>query len=385
MLLTQTSAAMGLVVVPVLATELALATGVPAAAVGPYTALLFIMAMVSSGMSAPLIARLGPIRSNQLALFGTAGALLLTLSANPWLIGLSALALGLSYGPNTPSGSAVLARVTPTHRRALVFSIKQSGATFGAVLAGLMLPALAVNFGWQAAVACAAALIFISALVVQPLRARFDDDKHTDTTRATDPFAAARTLFANPALRALTVAAFLIKLLYITLQTYIVAYLVEARAFSLQDAGVALAMYSAAGAGARIVLGWLADRLNGTRLLLGVLALIGSLASATLLWLGQDLSREAVWGLCFIAGIGCAGWYGIFLAEIVRVAPGGDAAAATGGALFFIYGAIVAGPLLFGALVALLGNYETAWWIFTCMGLFAAAVFTRSPHIRPAV
>ena len=386
MLLTQTTAAMGLVVVPVLATELARATGMPATAVGPYTALLFVMAMVSSGASASLIARLGPIRSNQIALVGTAGALLLTLSANPYLLGLSALALGLSYGPNTPSGSSVLARVTPIHRRALVFSIKQSGATIGAVVAGLMLPALAVRFSWETAVASAAALILASACAIQPLRARFDgDNEQASTTQGTDPFAAARALFANSALRALTAAAFLVKMLYITLQTYVVAYLVETRAFSLQDAGFALAMYSSAGAGARILLGWLADRIHGTRLLLGSLALLGALATAILIWFAHDLSREAVWIACFVAGIGCAGWYGIFLAEIVRVAPGGDAAAATGGALFFIYGAIVAGPLLFGILVAMLGSYEVAWWTFTAMGVVAAVLFIRAPQTRPVV
>ena len=126
MLFTQTSAVMSLVTVPVLATEIAAETGIGASFVGLYTSLIFGAAMFTSAASGGAIHRLGPIRTNQVGLVFSATALLLALTANPWWLALSAVLIGAGYGPNTPSGSEVLGRVTPPRMRALVFSIKQS-------------------------------------------------------------------------------------------------------------------------------------------------------------------------------------------------------------------------------------------------------------------
>ena len=57
---------------------------------------------------------------------------------------IAAVLVGVGYGPNTPSSSQVLSQVVPERRRAFAFSIKQSGAPIGGVLAGLLLPFLVV-------------------------------------------------------------------------------------------------------------------------------------------------------------------------------------------------------------------------------------------------
>ena len=103
MLFTQTSAVMSLVTVPVLATEIAAETGLGASKVGLYTSLIFGAAMFTSAASGGVIQRLGPVRTNQVALVFSATALLLTLTANPWWIALSAMLIG---GIQSGSGSA---------------------------------------------------------------------------------------------------------------------------------------------------------------------------------------------------------------------------------------------------------------------------------------
>ena len=124
MLLTQTSGVMSLVTVPVLATGSAGETGIGASNVGLHTSLIFGAAMFTSAAAGGAIHRLGPVRTNQVGLVFSATALLLTLTANPWWIALSAVLIGAGYGPNTPSGSEVPGRVTPPRMRGLVHPSK---------------------------------------------------------------------------------------------------------------------------------------------------------------------------------------------------------------------------------------------------------------------
>lgn len=180
MLLLQTPAVQLFLTVPVLAPVLADQIGIEASRIGIYTSVVFLAAMWVSLAVGPAILRFGGVRMAQAGLAGMAAALLLTNIG--WLPAIlaSAILIGISYGPNTPAGSHVLARVTPPRLRALVFSIKQSGAPLGGVLAGLFVPFMVSQAGWQAAVWATAALALTAAVLVQPLRARLDDDRRPD-------------------------------------------------------------------------------------------------------------------------------------------------------------------------------------------------------------
>ncbi len=151
MLATQIAATCALAAVPVMAPAIAITIGVDSSLVGVYSGLVFAAATIVSAWSGVFIASLGPVRTNQLALVGTGLALLVASGATLPAVALTGLLVGAGYGPNTPTGSQVLARVTPQHRRALAFSLKQSGAPLGGMLAGFMLPpivllAAAVSF-----------------------------------------------------------------------------------------------------------------------------------------------------------------------------------------------------------------------------------------------
>ena len=74
---------------------------------------------------------------------------------------------------------------------------------------------------------------------------------------------------------------------------------------------------------------------------------------------------------CVFAGVGTAGWYGVFLAEIARLAPSERVGLVTGGALFFVYAAVCVGPLAFTATVSLAGSYLPAYWLGAAVSLVA--------------
>ena len=62
--------------------------------------------------------------------------------ANPWVVALGALVVGIGYGAVTPASSNVLADRVPEGLRAFIFSLKQSGVPIGGALAGALVPLL---------------------------------------------------------------------------------------------------------------------------------------------------------------------------------------------------------------------------------------------------
>jgi MFS family permease len=57
-------------------------------------------------------------------------------------------------------------------------------------------------------------------------------------------------------------------------------------------------------------------------------------------------------------GASAIGWNGVYLAEVAREAPAGQASVATGGTLAITFLGVVLGPPVFGALSGAAGSYR---------------------------
>lgn len=66
--------------------------------------------------------------------------------------------------------------------------------------------------------------------------------------------------------------------------------------------------------------------------------------------------------LCLFA-LGTLSWNGVYLAEVARVAPAGEVARASGGALFLTYAGVMAGPSTFTLMQPLIGSYTQTFSI----------------------
>ncbi len=69
--------------------------------------------------------------------------------------------LGISEAGNFPAGNKAVAEWFPKKERALAFGIFNSGTNVGAILAPLIIPALLIAWGWQAAFVVTGAIGFI--------------------------------------------------------------------------------------------------------------------------------------------------------------------------------------------------------------------------------
>ncbi|WP_237217825.1 MFS transporter, partial [Falsiroseomonas oryziterrae] len=156
--------------VPVLAPAIAAETGLPASLAGLHTALVYAGALLTGPLTGPLVRRHGGVRVLQVGLVLIGCGIALAALGHPWALVLSAFLAGMGHGPVTPGGSHLIAARTPARRRALVFSLKQAGVPAGAMLVAAAAPAIATYGGWRAGVLAMAAVAFLVALALEPIR-----------------------------------------------------------------------------------------------------------------------------------------------------------------------------------------------------------------------
>jgi hypothetical protein len=96
------------------------------------------------------------------------------------------------------------------------------------------------------------------------------------------------------------------------------------------------------------------------------------------------LPREASLGLTALVVIGCGattmGWNSVFFAQLLRVVPRQDLVASSGGTQFFLFIGGMLGPVLFGGLVHLGGNYSLGYLCLALMTAIAGWAMLRTPR-----
>ncbi len=346
---------------PVVAPLLTASAGVAPERIGNISSLTSLGSVLFLAFGTPFLARLGPVRSLQI---GSAIAILaMAVAALGWWPALlvSALLLGIGYGPMPPAGSRILAATAPIQHRSLIFSIKQAGAPAGGAMAGLIIAPFAVAFGWNWALLLAAAVSAVSMLAVSPLRAVLDSER--DRTRSIHPrqifrlsavLAPIMTLRASPLMMSLTALALSFSVAQGTLYSFSVTYLTQ-RGLALPEAGLVYACLQAAGVFARVFLGWLADRTGRPAANLTAQAFIASGCMLLYAFMPADLSLAATMAIATLCGFFCASWNGIYMAEVARLAPPDQVAEATSASTLFTFLGYVFSPSLFAFAVPYAG------------------------------
>lgn len=382
-LAVQALMSMATITLPVLAPEAARDVGVPVAYIGLFVALIYATGMASGLVSAGLVHRLGALRVSQLCLLS--GAAGLALAASGWLplLVLGAVLIGCGYGPVTPASSHILSRTAPARHLSMIFSLKQTGVPIGGVLAGTLLPAVALWGSWRASVLLVAMACAACALLIAPLRATLDTDLRPrapiNLGSVGEPL---RMMMVNRAGRVLALSSFFFAAIQLCLATYLVAFLTRELGYGLVQAGLMLAAAQAAGIAGRLISGAIADRSGRPTRVLGVMGCIMGLSAAaaaiSLASHGPDIVTLLV---CAAFGASAIGWNGVFLAEVARQAPPGGVTAATAGALFVTFGGILTGPTVFAFLIEGGMSYRTAFMVIAAPALLCGLLLL---WIKPA-
>ena len=378
MFLQQTFASVGKVFPAVIAPLVIAELHADPAWVGVYYGISAAASLFAQMGCGSFIVRYGALRMSQVALVFLGGGM--AVAAEGGLPGFAASAIigGGGAAVSTPTSSQLLGRVSPPRFAPLVFSLKQTAVPAGLLICGFLGPAIASALGWRGAVLAIAAACAAFAVILQPLRARFDDDRVPSRRFRLADF---RTTIASVVeatdLRALSFACFAFNGVQSVFTAYFVTYLVGL-GYELAEAGFLFSSAVAVAVPWRVLWGWLGSFYLAPRFVMAGLAL--GMAGAVAL---TGLS-SAAWSAALITAVGTAlsatamSWHGILLSETARLAPVGSAGAVTGGVLSFGQVGAFLGPLAFSLLLRSTGGYACGWVLCAVPAVWVGVILLRS-------
>lgn len=328
---------------------------------GLTVAIFYLTCMLGSTPSGHLVERIGARRGMLLGAALTSVscvAVALLAQSAPILIALLVVA-GVGNAIGGPAVSALLRRTVEGGRHGFAFGAQQSGASIGALLAGVALPAVAIPFGWRWAWVAAAALAVV-AVAFAPSPAP-SEQPSLGTPAAANPH-------HLTSIRALAVAATLASAAGVGFIAFLVTYSIH-EGIGEGAAGLLLAAVSLVSTISRVGLGLIVDRSDVDVLRLTGLVLAGSVAGYLLLIAGEPV--VIVLAALLVGSIGWS-WPGTLTLAVVTRRP--DAPAwAVGVMMSGLFAGAAGGPLLVG-LLAEHDHFAAAWSL--CAGLALAAALT---------
>jgi len=307
------------------------------------------------------IIRYGALRMSQVALVLLGGGMATAAEGGFFGFGASAIIGGGGAAVSTPTSSQLLGKVSPPRLAPLVFSIKQTAVPAGVLICGFLGPTMAAAYGWRGAMLAMAAGCAVCALALQPLRARFDDDRVPSRGFRLSDFAATiAAVLHTQELRALSLACFAFNGIQSVFTAYFVTYLV-ALGYELHAAGLLFSVVVAVAVPCRVLWGWLGSFYIAPRLVMaGLAAGMAVSVAATGLFSGA-WPAAAIGAVGTVVSASALSWHGILLSETARLAPPGRVGAATGGVLSFGQIGALVGPATFSLLLYVTGGYSLGW------------------------
>ena len=153
------------VAVPVIAPEIAKGRGLSLHLLTFYLPIVYTAAFFANFLVPKLLPRFGGAGLGLACIAAAAAGLGLMLPASLLLTAAAPVVLGLALGGVTPATSQVVGPLMTPRTSGLIMSIRQSALPAGGLLAGVILPALAIYWGWHALLLVALASVVSRAKV----------------------------------------------------------------------------------------------------------------------------------------------------------------------------------------------------------------------------
>ncbi|HXM58087.1 MAG TPA: MFS transporter [Candidatus Dormibacteraeota bacterium] len=257
----------------------------------------------------------------------------------------------------SPGGTRALAAWFEPHRRGTAMGIRQTGVTGAGVLAAVVLPPVALAFGWRAAFVTVAgmALAGMAAFVC---------------------FYREPPVESPVVRRALDIRALLRSRTWVTATAYgwvfmgalgsVVAYLAvslnqDAHLSAIQ-AGLLLAVLQVGGIAGRLGFGVLSDRLGSRGAVMALSAALAVVACLAMAALGHGAAGAlGLVAIAFLLGLSCMGWNALYITLSAEVVPVQHAATAVGAGTTITFIGMFAVPPVFGLVADHAGSYAWSW------------------------
>lgn len=256
---------------------------------------------------------------------------------------------GIAQALANPVTNLLIAQQVPPEKKAMVVGLKQAGVQLAALFAGLVLPGIAVAYGWRFALAIIIPLSFIF-IITTP----FITPKRI--TRTGKGFTIS---MPNALLFRLMSIQFCVGISLSAFVTFLPTFATQ-QGMPLSLAGTLIAVFGAMGIISRMVLTPMGAKLKDESLLLLALIAIAAVAMAVTM----QASPEQYWPLWVGAvgvGLTAVGTNAIAMSMLIRDSAFGAVTFASGFVSVAFFGGFALGPPLYGVLSDYSGGLLLSW------------------------
>lgn len=348
---------------PVLIEELAISR----TQLGSLATAAFIAAASTAWLGGRFVDR-HPDRRVMLVLYGLAASSLVLAAALRSYGGLlvAAALSGLAQALSNPVTNAMITARPPQHRGVLV-GFKQSGVQLAQFAAGLLLPTIAVVFGWPAALLAAATLL----VMTLPASLRVAVRKRSESG---PPQLSALGRRGRSFAGALAVYSFLTGAAIQATNAYLPLYAYEVLKLGPTEAGMTAAVVGGVGLVARPVWGRLAESAPRLPRVLCWMALVSAGGSTVILSASHSLSVWALWLGTTVHGAVAVAANVVVTLALLRTVAAEEVGRSTGLLGLGMFLGFSAGPIGFGWLSDVTSSY--GWgWVFAIAAHSSAAAW----------
>ena len=354
---------------PAIAPEVGKSLGLSPSLIAYPVLILYIFAMISSLMAGGFVARFGAWRASQAALILIGISHLMFMNGSLIFLAVGSIILGGAYGLLTPPASHLLSKIVTAKNRNLIFSIRFTGVPLGGILAGLLAPSVALEYGWRESMLVTVVISVVIAVAMQPLRKRWDGDRSKEAKIIRNPISDICLVWKLSALKWVALSGLCMGAVQTTLTTYTVTMLVEDANYSLVAAGIGLSAIQLASVFGRVGWGWFADRIENGLTALMMISTIAALCALLIIFLSPNWSQFLVYSLCFCFGLVGMGWNGVYASEIARLSPPGEVGRTTGASFSITFSGVFFGPVIFASAYTITGTYSTTFLVTAIIGV----------------
>lgn len=301
--------------------------------------------------------------------FGAAGTVLAGLSPSFFWLLFAAAVGGVALAGGNPITNRVIAERIPLPIRGRATGLKQSGPQLTMLVAGLLLPALALALSWRWALVAGVAVPALGALVTA---------RTVEPDRAVIPRSRRRmpTSGERGTVTWLAMTSFLMAMALASVQAFLPLYAQEEVAMSASAAGLMAALLGLGGLVGRI--GWTqAEHRFNSRVTLLVTIPIGAASATGIIALASPDKQWMLWIGSFVVGFAMLAWHAVAWLFVINTSHRqsiGRSSAIMQVGTFLGFGF---GPPLTGYLVDRTGSYDLNWIVVIVFFLVVGAMAMR--------
>ncbi len=269
--------------------------------------------------------------------------------------------MGGTYAAVQPGGTRAIMRWFPPQHRGLATGFRQAAVPLGTTIAAILLPVLAVRYGWTAAVWAAGAVAVAGGVLFWGLY-REGDAVAARAERPLPLHALIRSFGGSPGFWAVLRLGIAMSAFQFTLTAHAIGFMADALGLGLVAAASLFGAAQVAGIPGRVLLPWASDRFRPGRRVqsLGAVSLLGAAAAAAHAAMPADAPGALIAAVLVVLGLFGIGWFPLYLLQVAETAPKGSVASTVGFATTLCMVAMALGPFLFG-LVFDHAGYAPAW------------------------